>query len=87
MVLLPVGNWLPYAVKDAVALDPEPDSVAVPREMLPTVNATVPVGVTLLEAVTLAVSWVLPLAVKLEGLAETVVVLLTEPLPQLLNKL
>jgi len=85
MVLLPAENWLPYAVRDAVAPDPEPDSVALPKETLPTVNATVPVGVTLPEAVTVAVRWVLPLKAKLLGLAVTVVVLLTAPVFQLLN--
>ncbi len=60
----------------------EPDNVAVPKEVPPKVNATLPVGVTLLAAdftVTVSVAWLF--SVMLEGLAMTVVLVPTWPLP------
>src|SRR5271157_279529 len=75
MVLLPAFNWLAVMVSGAVAVLPEPERLAVPSEMPPSVKETEPVGVRLpLVAFTVAVSVVLPPVVTMAGLAVTVVV-------------
>ena len=80
MTSLPAVNWLPYTVNVAVAVDPEPDRVAVPSDVLPVVKDTAPVGVMLLPAAfTVAVSVVWLFRAKLEGLAVTLVVVPTTP--------
>src|ERR1019366_4456575 len=75
MVLAPMVNWLPSTESDAVAAPPEPERLAAPNDVLPSVKATEPMGVVLLlPAVTVAVSVVLPLAPMLAGSAVTTVV-------------
>ena len=77
MVLLPAFNWLALTVSGAVAVMPEPERLMTPSDLLPSVKETEPVGVMLPAADTVAVSWVLPPAVMLVGLAVTVVVVAT----------
>src|ERR1035437_837013 len=82
MVLLPAVNWLANTVSDAVATPPETVRLTIPRDTLPSVNVTDPVGMMLpVLAMTTAVSTVLAPAVTLAGLAVTVVVVeVTGPL-------
>ena len=74
MVLFPAVNEFPETESDAVAMAPEPERLAAPSNVPPSVKETEPVGVVLpLLAVTVAVSVVPPLDVMLEGFAVTVV--------------
>jgi hypothetical protein len=71
MVLLPIARLLPWTVR--VAVDPE--IVAVPRVVLPTVKVTVPAGaVAPLAGLTVAVNTVLAEERMVAGFAASVVV-------------
>jgi hypothetical protein len=75
MVLLPAARLLPLTVRAAV---PAGDIVAVPREVVPSANATLPAGVAVPEAgFTVAVNRVVALWLMLDGLAVTAVVVPT----------
>ena len=79
MVLLPAFNELPEILSVAVAVPLEPNRLAAPSNVLPSVKETEPEGVALPPlAFTVAVSVVLPLAVMLVGLAVTVVVVVLD---------
>jgi hypothetical protein len=55
--LLPPVKLLPFTVKVAVAVPPDPASVAVPSATVPAENVTLPAGVALpLAALTVAVN-------------------------------
>jgi hypothetical protein len=75
MVLLPAARLLPLTVSAAV---PPADRVAVPREVVPSANAILPVGVAVPDAgFTVAVTCVVAPWLMLEGLAVTAVVVPT----------
>src|ERR1035438_41618 len=75
MVLFASGNWPPKTAMDAVAVAPEPASVATPNELLPRVNEINPVGgLAPLEAFTVAVTTVDPSGMIVAGFAASVVV-------------
>jgi hypothetical protein len=68
----PVARLEPLTASTAV---PEVNRAALPSEVEPAVNVTVPVGVVLPDAgFTVAVNWVEPVDAILVGLPETVVV-------------
>lgn len=70
MVLAPTLKRLPYTVRDAVAVPPEPASAAVPREVLPSKKEICPEGdAAPEEALTVAVITVVILVVMDAGLA------------------
>jgi hypothetical protein len=74
IVLFPMARLLPLTVTLAV----EPETVADPRAVLPTVKVTLPVGVVLpLAAFTVAVNTVLAEDAMLAGFAATVVAVAT----------
>ena len=75
MVLAPLFKRLPYTVREAVAVPPEPASVAVPRETFPSRKETWPEGdVEPVVAFTVAVSKVVEFVVMDAGLAVALVV-------------
>jgi hypothetical protein len=75
MPLLPTESGLPPLTANvAVAALPLPVNVADPRTVLPSWNVTVPAGVPLPPAVTVAVKVVDPAAQILPGLAVSAVV-------------
>ena len=78
-MLFPLAARLdPYTVSVALAVPPLPDSVALPRVVLPSLKAMVPAGATVpLAALTVAVSAVDPADAMVEGLAATDVVVAT----------
>ena len=70
----PADKLEPATERDAVAIPPEPVNWAVPNVVAPSVKVTEPLGAIVPDAaVTDAVRTVLPIAVKLVGLAATVV--------------
>ena len=76
--LLPPARLLPFTINAAVAVAPEPASVAVPSVMFPAEKVTLPAGVTLpLAALTVAVNCVVALCAILAGLAASVVAVAT----------
>ena len=78
MALFPAVNWPALTVSDALAVPPEPERLAAPSDVPPSVKETEPVGAMLpVAAFTVAVSVVLPLGRMLVGLAVTVVVVPT----------
>lgn len=72
MLVLPAGRLLPLIVRVAVAFGPAAASGALPSEVAPNENETLPVGGELPEAgFTVAVSWVVAVCGKLTGEAVT----------------
>jgi hypothetical protein len=70
--LLPAKKLAPFTVKVAVAADPEAIRAAAPRDTLPVVNITVPVGgVVPVAGFTVAINTVEELCAKLAGFAAT----------------
>ena len=75
MRLLPLDNCVPWTVRLAVALPPDPDSTAAPSDVWPTAKETDPAGEVVPEAaLTVAVRSVLPLDAILVGFARNTVV-------------
>jgi hypothetical protein len=75
MRLLPLDNCVPWTLRLAVALPPDPDSTAAPSDVWPTAKETEPAGEAVPEAaLTVAVASVLPLDAMLVGFALNVVV-------------
>src|ERR1700735_1795431 len=83
MALAPGANRMTSNAKDAVALPPEPETVAVPRETPANENVTMPVGVPPLVLFTVAVRVALTPKARstaLDERASVVAPLLTAPL-------
>jgi hypothetical protein len=78
MLLAPIESLLPLRVSTAVAVEPDAASVAVPREAVPAVNVTLPVGAVLpLAGFTVAVNCVVAVDAMVRGLAASVVAVAT----------
>ena len=73
--MIPPERLVPFTVRLAVAVPPDPASVAVPSETIPAANVTVPVGdVVPLAALTVSVKTVDALCAMLAGFAASVAV-------------
>jgi len=80
--LFAASNWPPKTVMDALAVPPDPESVAAPTGRFPRVKETIPLGdVVPLAAATVAVSTVVPPAVITAGVAVSVVVVEVTGMP------
>jgi len=78
MELAPAARALPFTFSTAVAFNPDVVNVAEPSEAFPRVKVTLPVGAALPDAgVTVAVSWVEPLAPMLAAPAVAISVVAT----------
>jgi len=78
MLLLPTLNLLPATLNTAAAVLPVAVNRALPSEVFPIANVTLPAGAELpLAALTVAVNWVVALCAMAAGLAVSAVVVAT----------